>query len=57
MEECDIDDPCVHVDLDKLPQYDRNHLINWLKYIGDCLKSLEHEGHQNTCTAIFLKWN
>ena len=41
MEECDIDDPCVHVDLDNLPQYDRNHLINWLKYRGDCLKSLD----------------
>ena len=27
IEEVDIDDPCVHVDLENLPNYDRNHLI------------------------------
>ena len=40
MKECDTDDPCVYVDLDNLPQYDRNH-ITWLKYTGECLKSLD----------------
>lgn len=41
LEECDIDDPYVHIHLDKLPEYKREHLTGWLKYRGDSLKSLD----------------
>ena len=40
LEESNVNDPCVHINLNELPQYDRNHLISWLKYRGDSLKSL-----------------
>lgn len=37
----DIDHPYIHVDLCKLPNYNRDHLITWLKYRGDTLKHLD----------------
>ena len=39
--EVDIDDPRVHVDLDKLTTYDRDHLLQWLKFRGDELKHID----------------
>ena len=33
--EADIDDPRVHIDIEKLPEYDRDHLMMWLKFRGD----------------------
>ena len=39
--EVDVDDPRVHVDLDKLTTYDRDHLLQWLKFRGDELKHID----------------
>ena len=38
--ECDIDDPCVHIELENLPNYSRQHLMQWLVYRGDCLRGI-----------------
>ena len=37
----DIDDPCVHVDIEKLASYKINHLKQWLIYPGDKLRGIE----------------
>ena len=42
IEEDDIDDQCVHVDLKDLPNYDKDHLLTWLKYRGDSLKCMDN---------------
>lgn len=55
IEEVDIDDPCVHVDLENLPNYDRNHLISWLKYRGDNLKSLDNMKSIRTRVLWYFK--
>ena len=39
--EDDIDDPRVHIDIDKLLDYDRDHLTQWLKFRGDGLKHVD----------------
>ena len=40
--EADIkDDPRVHVDLDSLTDYSRDHLLQWLKFRGDNLKHID----------------
>ena len=55
IEEGDIDDPCVHIDLDNLPKYDRNHLFTWLKYRGDSLKSLDNMKSIRTRVLWYFK--
>ena len=39
--EVDIDDPRVHIDLNSLLLYSRDHLLQWLKFRGDELKHIE----------------
>ena len=36
----DITDPCVHVELDKLTDYTKEHLTKWLMFGGDSLKGV-----------------
>ena len=36
--ECNISDPCVHIDLENLPDYSKNHLLQWLIFRGDSLQ-------------------
>ena len=38
--ECDISDPCVHVDLENLPNYSKNYLLQWLIFRGDSLQGV-----------------
>ena len=41
LDEPDINDPTVHVDLDQLADYSKNHLISWLKFRGDSLQGMK----------------
>lgn len=41
LEEEDIADPAVHVDVDRIKNYDKKHLRQWLIYRGDTLRNLE----------------
>ena len=52
----DIDHPFIHVDLCKLPNYSRDHLITWLKYCGDTLKHLDNMKeirNRYVCTCMY----
>ena len=41
LHESDINDPTVHVDLDRLADYSKDHLISWLKFCGDSLQGIK----------------
>ena len=36
----DITDPCVHVELDKLTDYTKEHLTKWLMFRDDSLEGV-----------------
>ena len=40
LSESDIQDKWVHIDLENLPNYSKEHIMQWLVYRGDSLKGI-----------------
>ena len=41
LHESEINELIVHVDLDKLADFSKDHLISWLKFRGDSLQGIK----------------
>ena len=38
--EHDVDDPHVHIEIENIRTYSKEHLQNWIRYRGDTLKGI-----------------
>ena len=50
----DINDPFVHIDLKNLPNYSRQHIMQWLVYRGDSLQAIHSLKDAKTIVLRYL---